>query len=339
MKYSLLSKYRAELMGIAMLAVMLFHAGDLDFKVEALNYIRSIGFGGVDIFVLLSGLGLAMSLAKRRQEYGAFMSRRLWRILPAYYAVMLPYTLCLLIVDRAELTTFVWNSLLLNYWVRPVGSFNWYVTGIVLFYAVTPQLFCLLNDKRRRLPALIALVLLSLGVCQVLMRGTYWNHLDIFYRFPMFALGILIGLWVNEDRSVKLPDAIVWCVLLAVGVWYALIFPGLGDYAPLAHLFLFTTVPVCLILAWLMDKLPLRPVLTALRFIGNNSLEIYLLNVSFLSEAVFLRRFFDPDPGHYIYYAAVFALNILLGWVLHKAVELAVSRFRGKTSINRPVKF
>ena len=122
MKYSLLSKFRSELMGAAMLAVMLFHAWDLDLRFTTLNELRALGFGGVDIFVLLSGIGLAMSLSKREQEYGEFIGRRAWRILPAYYTVMLPHTLFLYLAGRAQLSTFLWNSTLLNYWVGCMGG-------------------------------------------------------------------------------------------------------------------------------------------------------------------------------------------------------------------------
>ena len=56
MGYSVLSKYRSELMGAAMLWVMLFHAADLTFPIPGLDLFRAAGFGGVDIFILLSAI-------------------------------------------------------------------------------------------------------------------------------------------------------------------------------------------------------------------------------------------------------------------------------------------
>ena len=100
MGYSLLSKYRSELMGAAMLWVMLYHAEALEFEVKMFNLVRGAGFGGVDVFILLSAMGLAMSLGRREQEYASFMARRGKRILPAYFVVMVPYTLYLILVDR-----------------------------------------------------------------------------------------------------------------------------------------------------------------------------------------------------------------------------------------------
>ena len=339
MKYSLLSKYRSELMGVAMIAVMLFHAADLELGLVVLDHLRSLGFGGVDIFILLSGVGLAMSLSRREQEYGEFLSRRAWRVLPSYYAVMLPYTLFLYLAGRAYLSTFLWNSALLNYWVGCEGGFNWYVSGIMLLYLVTPPVFRFLRSRRRRVPILLAVTAVSFAVTQVLMRDTWWNHLDVFFRLPLYAAGLVIGLWIVEDRRFTAVDGAVLAAMLALGIVYGLNFMSMGDYAQGAYIFTLITIPVCLGLAWLMDRLPLSPLYAALRFIGENSLEIYLLNVSLFSETALLRRFFDPGPGHWVYYAVSFALNILLGWILHWAVGLAVSRIRGKRAENRQVKF
>lgn len=324
MKYSLLSKYRSELMGIAMIAVMLFHSWDLDLGLKPLNYLRALGFGGVDIFMLLSGLGLAMSLSRREQEYGEFMARRVKRLLPAYYIVMLPYTLCLFLVGRAWPSSFVWNTLLLNYWVHCGGGFNWYISCVLLLYLITPPAVQFVRTHRCRGLFLLAVTAAGFLMSQILMRDTWWNHLDLIYRIPIYFAGLVIGVWISEDRRLGVLDGIFLVLLLAAGVVYGLSCGSMGDYAPLAYLFAMTTVPVCLALAWLMDKLPLGWFRAALRFVGKYSLEIYLLNVSFFQESEFLRRFFDPGPGHYAYFAVAYALNILLGWALHKVIALGM---------------
>ena len=59
----LISRYRSELMGFAMLWVMLFHSFDLELGHVVLQAVRRMGFGGVDIFILLSAMGLVMSVS------------------------------------------------------------------------------------------------------------------------------------------------------------------------------------------------------------------------------------------------------------------------------------
>jgi peptidoglycan/LPS O-acetylase OafA/YrhL len=114
----MLSKYRTELMGVAMLWVMFFHASDLDMGHEALEWIRAAGFGGVDIFILLSAMGLALSLSKKEVDYSSFMTRRAQRILPAYYTVVIPYTVFLIIYKGFAKSALIWNTTLLYYWMR-----------------------------------------------------------------------------------------------------------------------------------------------------------------------------------------------------------------------------
>ena len=138
MGYRALSQYRSELMGVAMLWVMLFHSFDLDLGVPLLNAVRAAGFGGVDIFILLSSVGLTMSFTRREQDYTTFMLRRAGRILPAYYTVMIPYTLFLILAQGAPWSSLLWNSTLLYYWIRCPGAFNWYICGAMFFYLLTP---------------------------------------------------------------------------------------------------------------------------------------------------------------------------------------------------------
>lgn len=64
--YGLLSLYRSRLMGLA----MLFHAYELKFGLLPLDAFKAAGFAGVDIFLLLSGMGLHVSLSQANNAVG-----------------------------------------------------------------------------------------------------------------------------------------------------------------------------------------------------------------------------------------------------------------------------
>ena len=331
MGYQVLSRYRSQLMGAAMLWVMLFHAFDLDMGLPVLEFIRAAGFGGVDIFILLSAMGLAMSLSRREQDYSAFMARRARRILPAYYAVMLPYTLFLILYQGQPWAALIWNSTLLYYWVHCAGAFNWYVAGAMTFYAVTPLCFRRLRRSSHRTGLTAAAILAGLAVCQVLTHGAYWYATDFFYRVPVFFLGLLLGFYVLEDRKLGMRDLLFWAAALAAGAGYLLVsltadWINWPIHFPLAHLFLFTTVPMCLGLCFLLERLPLGWLSRFLRMIGENSLEIYLLNVSLFSQTELLRRLVPFGPTNRLYYLVMFAWNIALGVLLHRLVRRAEER-------------
>lgn len=67
---SLLFKYRKFLMGFAALWILMTHewqivTNETSFFFVTENFIKRIGFCGVDIFLLLSGMGLYYSLEKK----------------------------------------------------------------------------------------------------------------------------------------------------------------------------------------------------------------------------------------------------------------------------------
>lgn len=323
MGYNVLSKYRTELMGAAIFWVMLFHAYDLDLSFRAANWLRAAGFGGVDIFILLSSMGLVMSLSRREQDYSSFMARRAGRVLPAYYLVMVPYTVFFILYHGGHWSALIWNSLLLYYWIRPLGAFNWYVAGAMTFYAVTPACFRALRRSRHREGLTAAVVLGGLAVCQVILQEGYWNTVDVMYRVPIFFIGLLLGFYVLEGRKLGGKDLLFWCGWFALGVGYLFAMRLEQDtlILPLCHLFLFTTVPMCLVMCWCFERLPLGWLRKGLRFLGTYSLEIYLLNISLFSEIELLRRFVSFGPSNRLYYLISFAANIAMGVLLHKLVE------------------
>lgn len=336
MGYSVLSRRRSELMGAAMLWVMLFHAFDLDLGQPLLEAVARAGFGGVDIFILLSAMGLAMSLGRRDQEYSTFMARRGSRILPAYYLVMVPYTLFLILTQGVPWSALLWNGALLYYWVRPSGAFNWYVAGVMTFYAITPFCFRRLRDSRRREGVTALAVLGGLAICQILMHEGFWYATDVFYRVPVFFLGLLMGFYVLENRPVTGRSLLFWGCGLVLGLGYLWVcltrdWSGWPIYFPLCHLFLFTTVPMCLILGTCLDRLPLGWLSRFLKLVGKNSLEIYLLNVSLFSQIELLRRLVSFGPSNRLYFLIMLGANIALGCLLHTLVEGLRQRWKSRS--------
>ena len=338
MHYKAFSQYRSELMGAAMLWVMLFHAYDLDLGLPLLNWGRSVGFGGVDIFILLSSMGLTMSLIRREQEYGAFLLRRSRRILPAYFVVMVPYTLFLILAQGAPWSALFWNSTLLYYWVHCPGAFNWYICGAMFFYILTPPAVRWLRKQHRRgrlLPMSGAAMLAGWALCQLLAREGYYYTLDIFYRIPLFILGIVFGVFIMEDRKLGWKDLLFWGLWTVLGglYLYAVLHLTGESYPilfPLVHLFLFSTVPMCLVLCFLFQHLPLGWLRRFLRLVGENSLEIYLLNVSVFSQVPLLRQLVSFGPSNRLYYLLAFSVNLVLGVLIHKGVEKALAWYDGR---------
>ncbi len=336
MKLSLLSKYRSELMGYAMLAVIFFHAMDLslDFGIGStaaniLSNIRLYSYYGVDIFVFLSAVGIAMSLSSRKQEFSDYMSRRAKRLLPAYFIVMIPYSLYLIGASRASLSVLIWNSTLLSYWVKPAGGFNWYVTGIMLLYIIAPTWHSFISRSKKRVLLTVSAILIVMCATMILISDNWWKHLDIIYRVPVFLLGLLIGTYIKEERRFGIKGLFANIILTILGCGMLYLHFTAERYIPPTFGFLCLVLPLCLGLSVLFEKLPLGYPRMVLKTIGNSSLEIYLLNVSLFSETALLRQYINfGGPTNRLYYLIVFAANILLGMLLHYALDKLLERFK-----------
>ena len=93
-KYKDISRYRGELMGIAILLIMFSH-NSMDFPGFFHNInsgLRMLGQVGVDIFFFLSGFGCFYSLTKDNDPI-SFYKKRVGRLLPAFLSVVFLYGL------------------------------------------------------------------------------------------------------------------------------------------------------------------------------------------------------------------------------------------------------
>ena len=64
--------------------------------------------------------------------------------------------------------------------------------------------------------------------------------------------------------------------------------------------------------------------------LGKNSLEIYLLNVSVFSQIELLRKLVSFGPSNRLYFLLMFAVNIVLGCLLHRLVEWGKAQWKNR---------
>lgn len=55
-----------------------------------LEFIKGIGYGGVDLLTLISGYGISLSLSER--TLSDYVRRRISRIIPKYYIILIFYS-------------------------------------------------------------------------------------------------------------------------------------------------------------------------------------------------------------------------------------------------------
>ena len=186
-----LARYRSAVMGFAILWIMAYHSrmsfSFLPVFGEAVNRFRANGFGGVDIFLFLSGFGLYGSLSRGGGQLD-FYKRRLKRVIPAYLPVLAAWLLLRLPgTPRSSWPRAVLGNLTgTAFWTGASATFNWYMLALFSFYFIAPLFFRAMRHPRGVWGVLAATVLMD--ACffgeSVMIAVT---------RFTVFALGMELG--------------------------------------------------------------------------------------------------------------------------------------------------
>lgn len=322
-----LSRWRGELMGLAMIFVMLFHVWLP--KSNPMYGLVRCGNVGVDIFLMLSGIGLWFSWSKKA-DFAGFFKRRYLRVYPAWLVAA-----CLFYIPNylnspgggysPDVLNLVLNILVgWSFWRVDDLTF-WYVPAIMMMYTFAPFYMTLIrrHPVYRWLPV-AAMVLAVMVQYYPPVHGAV-GHLEIFFsRIPIFLIGINMGAWVKEKR--QFDGSAIWLVLLLFAMSLAMCIEFEQSWRGRFPLFLERMVYIpltvcgCLVLTQLLRMSP-AVVLRFLRFVGTISLEMYLLHIQFV--LVYIRPL---KLGYCLTALLMILASLPLAWVLHKAVEKLEAR-------------
>lgn len=335
MRQNGISEYRAELMAISMFAILLTHL-KASFGVYALDRVALLCQGGVDVFLFLSGFGLYYSGMKSDNPL-RFYSKRFKRIFPSFWVVML---LTFWLIDKLHWPNVLWGGSTLAFWFQSTNkySFGWFVSLIVVLYAVFPWFFRLF----RKHPKIATLFGVGVGL---LLTGMYVYRYQVVYpggqnrfilpaaRVAIFFLGVYGAHWLvtEKETSETVKRKEKWLLVsvalvgllflnLALNAWgfrtmrntgllywsYVLIIPG----------FLIACV-------WMFQKMRAtsigNQILNVLKHLGGCTLEAYLLIAVTYSYVPLVARQLGVSP---------LASNLLLlvatvvaAWITHRVVD------------------
>lgn len=312
-----ISRYRGELMGAAMLFIMLFHVGlprnDLFFG------LRRMGNIGVDMFLFLSGLGLWFSWMKKPSARH-FFTKRYLRIYPTWLIMA-----CLYYIPRFHGGDFMaWLDLIgditinWDFWLHDELTF-WYIPAIMMLYCFAPAYMELIRRHPiyRWLP--VVMIMWCILVEYVTPIHQAVGHIEIFWsRVPIFFIGINMGEMVRKKQ--RIDGAGIWMVIiLFVMTLFASIFleqQRHGQFPLYVERMLY--IPLTLTSILLLNRVFRRTPKwfnKTFKFVGALSLECYLIHIHFVLAYI-------PQPWSYWpTFIVCLLVTLPLAFVLSKLVE------------------
>lgn len=316
---NLLSTYRASLMGLAMLGIMLHHFD----KLEGMHYTffpfdfagPAVLWWGVEIFFFLSGLGCYHSCCK--SGAWVFYKRRILRILPAACIA----GICKLCVMQAPLQWYDIRYLL--------GINLWFIEAYFVYILLLPPFIRLLHAPGHiRIPLLLLLLAVLVFAADlagnVLPSGWVSRFHEMITRSPAFILGAVWAYLYSRKRDVLAMVAWPWqMVIIAAGAgayFYLLDGPPQYHQGPvniiviLAFIIPFVTYLLARLFAFLSHYRLFAPIRSFLSWMGLLSLELYLVH-----EFIF-ERFASSSLSHLpplCFLLILFIISCLCAWLLH----------------------
>lgn len=331
MRWTQLSKYRLEIMGFATLFVVFFHfheaVSDYDMAfgsliLKAINRLGTHGNIGVEIFLILSGVGCAFSLHKNNHTL-FFYKKRLMRIIFPYLLVAIPFWLVnTFIIDKTSWKDFFFNLFGISFFTDGVTTF-WYIFFILLMYFFVPFIYSFFAPAKTRF---LRFIFLEILVCAFNVLG-YWilgktfvSYEIFFTRIPVFLLGVYAGQSVLDDKKMH-PLFIVICTLFFGSLFIEIEYPV---FLVKRFFAMFQGMGIIIVFIAVYSILQNEPTRQVLDWFGKHSLEIYLLHIAF--RRIFLDlKILQRQP---YFYLVIILLSMLFSLVISKICDIINYKLR-----------
>ena len=354
------------LRGIASLMVLALHFGprivpEADSSFLFLRRIPPFWLEGVDLFFVLSGFlisGILVDVRKSPRYFTTFYARRIFRIFPLYYVVLLGYGLAI-ILGHADSTTWLFESPL-PYWsyvlyvqnfaMASANSFgpwwmaaSWSLAIEEQFYLTLPAIIRRVNDR-----GLFRLAILGLAAAPILraliQRFKFLpglaNYVLLPTRVDALAVGVLVMLlWRHRGPWLRIHrNRIAWGTFGAVLAWT--LYPYLPNPHAIRLAFVNYTINGlvfgAILLSLLIFPMSAAGRLLSTRFmrnLGNMAYSTYLFHPILLCVVFRVLRSKDPvltDLADLVPVAVAAMITFGLAWISWSQFESRLLRIGHK---------
>lgn len=280
--FSDISKYRQELMGLAILGVLFSHIVSLG---QVTGYIVTFPFKVFENlvftqgFLLLSGFGLYYSWTKEHSVRHYF-KKRIGRLMIPFWIMSVPFYLYVCAILDNDYGKFIENILTAYFWLHGNNGM-WYISITVLLYILFPLLYKVIfskpNPKAVSIRALFVFILMEAinGLIYV-YAPSYYNMVSIgITQAPIFVIGMLFGYYSSHKYMVSWRT-MMWLILVLV------VLVGIKRISPFFHAPMILTLRIVTIIlvCYIFNKVMfLKNVMGGVKWFGKYTLELYILHL------------------------------------------------------------
>lgn len=326
------------LRGIAAISVVWVHASMLVPAELVPVTIGQFGYGGVDLFFVISGFIMVCSTHGRKITPSEFMKKRIKRIVPLYYFVTIA-----VVVNSAALPEYfnstrpdvynLINSLAFIPFeksegrIYPIYYLGWTLNYEMAFYLLFAGSLWMSYVNRGAIVALVIIVAFGLGFS---LRGLEpYGVVAFYYTRPIivdFVFGILIGyFWVYTRRESRTFSLLL---VVAGAIWFVfggyLISFGHGEVLPPTDTVLRFGVPSALIVAGAvgLERSGWKIGARLMHQCGDASYSIYLFHYFFVAAVIAVTSDLALGTSQRVLLAAAAIIGaVALGMAAYRLVE------------------
>lgn len=315
------------LRGIAALFVVLFHftADRTD-----VHYYSRFGVTGVDLFFLISGFVILMTI-ERTKSWVDFVTNRFSRLYPTYWACVTLTTLALFFSQNFPglssskiLFDYLWNMTMFQSYLnqQDIDPSYWTLIVEMLFYIFMVLILVTGQLKRIELISFIAIIFISFYSSTYFQTHlTYLTialryHLPIVSHYPLFFAGILFYKMKFEKVTFIRYILLALCFLCQLSLFNiggrAYFFLDIYQYAAtLGVYFLIFILYISNKLGFIVNKVTV--------FLGTISYSLYLIHQSIGMKMII--PFFSKYTGYWKAHLLAITVVIFLSFLINKLVE------------------
>lgn len=317
----LFSQYRSELMGIATLLIIICHMPAFGVQMpQWMSKIIGSGGFGVDIFLFLSGMGIYNSYLYNNQNGHSLLYwffKRYTRIIIPLALIILPIWICFSNEPYNDTSAILME--LCGLGALFGRSPLWFISCILILYALTP-LFTFVLCGKRKMQWFILLSLIFFMIAYMPPRVSIWHFM--MNRWPSYLLGFTLAQNIKEQKTGSL-----WLFVFIPLLAYILLYNLNHTFSTHFSLFGLQGISVMTICVTIINKY--GHINVFLSFIGSISLESYITNeyvLRALSGYSWTINGTDINPGNWTFYIVGSIICIALSYIINKYSKLITQK-------------